>query len=495
MQNIKSSLVIIVACLFSLLSNAQIPFVAKTFNTDSFEYANTFCETPSQQYFFAGERVNKDSTGFVFLTDKLGNLRHHRFVANNSKIYLSHCIANPDFTINIYGYQYNYVDSMSYYFYCKLDTALNIIELKNNILIDSGMLKKEPNFHYSISIRNSIYSTINYKLKEIDSTDPFYPNKTRWICVKQSTEGDTIFTLRRTSSISGLGIGFNDFSITTADGGGTIRRLDTNFNLKDSTPCFNTYGGIPVTLTDTVLSGIYSNHLEVNPDVFFVGTRYFHLDVVRYAWGLNKYNMKTKSLVKRNSFPFIVEDPTSLQTSTNSIIKHKNKIYFCGYQYYGSDYKIAVGRYDTSGKPEWVKYFKNGSLPVRSYGLFGCSDGGIMVLGYDLFSAGLGMPRGDFYIFKLDENGNPLSIRNISEQLRSGISLYPNPASDKISIKGAALGSQVLFYDMTGKIILNEKITANIMALDVEYLPAANYSYQVINPDGQKLSSGIWVKQ
>jgi hypothetical protein len=287
--------------------------------------------------------------------------------------------------------------------------------------------------------------------------------------------------------------GANPFTLTIATQGVYIMRLDTNFNTLDSMPCLQRNIGEPTTMKDTLLFGINSNHLEVNPNVFLVGTRLFHYDVVRYAWGLNKYDMNTKTLIKRNSFPYIIEDPTSLQSSPNSIIKHNNKVYFSGANTLFEN-KIAVGRFDTSGKPEWIKYFKNGTLPVRSYGLFGCSDGGIIVLGYDQFSSGVGKPRGDFYIFKLDENGNPLSIRNISEQLRNGISIYPNPASDKINIKGASIGSQILFYNMNGKLVLKEKITSNNNPIYIDYLPAANYSYQIINSDGQKISSGVCIK-
>ncbi len=75
-------------CFFVLLfivcqsTNAQIPFVAKSFssNTVKFEKASDVCELPSGKFVFVGEKTHPDSTYFVFVTDKYGNVLSSKYL-------------------------------------------------------------------------------------------------------------------------------------------------------------------------------------------------------------------------------------------------------------------------------------------------------------------------------------------------------------------------------------------------------------------------------
>jgi hypothetical protein len=62
----------------------------------------------------------------------------------------------------------------------------------------------------------------------------------------------------------------------------------------------------------------------------------------------------------------------------------------------------------------------------------------------------------------------------------SAVSLYPNPASNEITIEGAG-NSQAVFYDITGRVVIECSITSNRQTLDISKLPKGFYTLHITN--------------
>ncbi len=64
------------------------------------------------------------------------------------------------------------------------------------------------------------------------------------------------------------------------------------------------------------------------------------------------------------------------------------------------------------------------------------------------------------------------------------IKVYPNPVFDVLSIYVEDLfvdGSQIFFYDLLGKQVMNAKIENGVNEVDVFTLPNGSYIYKIIN--------------
>jgi hypothetical protein len=69
---------------------------------------------------------------------------------------------------------------------------------------------------------------------------------------------------------------------------------------------------------------------------------------------------------------------------------------------------------------------------------------------------------------------------NLEESSLYSPKIYPNPASEFITIENAALGSAVRIYDMTGRVVLNEITTSQQTQLDLIQLEQGNYIVKII---------------
>ena len=107
-------------------------------------------------------------------------------------------------------------------------------------------------------------------------------------------------------------------------------------------------------------------------------------------------------------------------------------------------------------------------------------DGNILLTG----AYGTSSFRGSVRVFDLS---NILSIDSISNEL--GIVLYPNPASNVVTIDGNFTELQVSIYDMLGKEITYQKVKNQ---LDVSFLQSGNYLVRLT--DGEKSTTHKLIK-
>jgi hypothetical protein len=254
--------------------------------------------------------------------------------------------------------------------------------------------------------------------------------------------------------------------------------------------------GVPVHSDDTLPITSYFQLLEVNYNIVFIGTRYVHSRPLRQAIGITKFNINTKSIESINSFPFVPTEDTYFGIADPGLISHNNSIYITSTLYNGAfdTGALVVAKHDTSGKCAWIKYINTGNVAF-SRAIYGTSDRGLIVLSSFTTVSGMGNPNEDMLILKLNEDGYPLSIVNVSEQLRTGIVIYPNPAQEELHIKGAVTGSVASVYNSVGQLMMQETIRSSDQVFSIQQLASGNYLYQINDKNGQKLSSGKWVKR
>ncbi len=295
----------------------------------------------------------------------------------------------------------------------------------------------------------------------------------------------------------------------TTNGDDYLLRVDTNFNLIDTT------SDIVNTLSnhrDTFLTNFGSNVLEVSKGNVIVGPMVIiGMSFSENSNGIIKYNTTTKKVLKRSAFPHDLDSYknrvqlgslNNMATSGNSIYTlTQSKEYIKPRDTVSPFNYIIVAKYDTSGNPLWRQYLGDGLHVYGANSIYACKDGGVMICGYTdavVWSSTTGRwsNNQDFYVVKLDSaTGYPTSIVNISEQLRSGIVVYPNPATTELHIKGATSGSKAILYDMMGKEVYNAALDPTNCSIPISHLPTGNYLYKIIDQEGLQLSTGKWIKQ
>ena len=72
--------------------------------------------------------------------------------------------------------------------------------------------------------------------------------------------------------------------------------------------------------------------------------------------------------------------------------------------------------------------------------------------------------------------------------------VYPNPGKDVLNICTTAPNTNLKIYDLTGKLIYNQKITENITSINTENWPSGIYLWKVVSND-KDAKSGKWIKE
>ena len=87
-------------------------------------------------------------------------------------------------------------------------------------------------------------------------------------------------------------------------------------------------------------------------------------------------------------------------------------------------------------------------------------------------------------------SGTPLSVDEVISKAATSISLYPNPAQDKVTISAQNSIEKVEVFSMLGKIVL----TSTLSTLDISNLAAGMYIAKVYQ-EGGGVSTKRFVKK
>ena len=82
-----------------------------------------------------------------------------------------------------------------------------------------------------------------------------------------------------------------------------------------------------------------------------------------------------------------------------------------------------------------------------------------------------------------------LSINKNSLDISDGVSVFPNPSKNKITVSGINSDSEILIFDVLGKnykINPNKELKSGSISLNISALKAGIYIIKIVNKDNSK---------
>ncbi len=183
-----------------------------------------------------------------------------------------------------------------------------------------------------------------------------------------------------------------------------------------------------------------------------------------------------------------------------------NSIFIAGF------YNVYAWLFPYNYNPSWVTitktdldlniistHFYGGDAQYCPYSIIPTSDGGCFVTGYSYdYLSNLQFNEFELDIFALKVNSDGL-ITELSNQPQAKAHdaiLYPNPGRDILNIQSGPQinGAQFTLYDIQGRTMRTETITATALKLTTSTLPSGTYPWQIVFKN-KVIESGKWVKE
>lgn len=182
----------------------------------------------------------------------------------------------------------------------------------------------------------------------------------------------------------------------------------------------------------------------------------------------------------------------ALSVKNNSIFVTSVSIPNIYDQYFPSDTnRIFVQKMDTSFNVQWERELGWGAHHIQ-YGIEATNDGGCVVLGsvYDSDTMNL---RHDIVLFKLDENGNITGKQEL-KGMASSVKIFPNPGRKYFCLEATSDMEALFAYDKTGRKVFQKRLSEGRNKIDMTSYAKGVYFFQIINAQGQIMSSAKWIK-
>lgn len=100
----------------------------------------------------------------------------------------------------------------------------------------------------------------------------------------------------------------------------------------------------------------------------------------------------------------------------------------------------------------------------------------------------------NYYRIRLTDNDQSYHY-SVTRQVQfdgvTGIHIYPNPATDYITVSGLNTGETISLYDATGKLLSSLKATGNNTSVDLQHFRNGIYQLVIITSRGDKLSKKL----
>lgn len=142
----------------------------------------------------------------------------------------------------------------------------------------------------------------------------------------------------------------------------------------------------------------------------------------------------------------------------------------------------------------WEKFYKGDAYySVRFFKR--TLDGGFIFLTnrYDYLTQN---DERDIYIYKVDSAGNiPVSAEKGHEITVSELIVFPNPGNNELKIRTAiqSIGGEFCLYEISGKLILKQKITGTNTTINTSALLTGTYIYKYYYKN-EMIETGKWIK-
>lgn len=124
------------------------------------------------------------------------------------------------------------------------------------------------------------------------------------------------------------------------------------------------------------------------------------------------------------------------------------------------------------------------------FGAYATSDNSCVILGrYQTENSGWN--EYDLVFMKLNEDGSVTGIGELGDA-KTGISLYPNPGTDKIYFNGKAAGCGLSLFNNAGRLVFSKTVESDNATIDVCKLLPGYYTYRIESKN--TTISGKWIK-
>ncbi len=175
---------------------------------------------------------------------------------------------------------------------------------------------------------------------------------------------------------------------------------------------------------------------------------------------------------------------------------HPDSIYFASWKNYYFGYPpptavswIVVGQVDSTLQPRFIHFIGGDTYYETAY-IYACSDGGCFV-GARKFHSELALY--DLLFFKLNNEGLLVGDTPPGLEIRHAL-VYPNPATDWLTVETALRDSRIEIYNTIGNLVLTYQINGIKEHINVDHLLRGIYVYKVISENGY-CETGKFIKQ
>jgi hypothetical protein len=186
-----------------------------------------------------------------------------------------------------------------------------------------------------------------------------------------------------------------------------------------------------------------------------------------------------------NVIPDSLTGPVSEKDAGRKNITYKNnKIFFAGHDFYTyfnpfTSYKntLVVACMDSNLNASWTRHIGGDAYYIPS-NILATSDGGCIVLA-QRYDSDVPANEYDHYIFKLDANGNLLTVHTLKFQ--NAIKVFPNPADSYVYFDlNKADDYTVSINDLNGKNVIQKTFKGHETKINIDPLPPGVYNYRIL---------------
>jgi len=173
------------------------------------------------------------------------------------------------------------------------------------------------------------------------------------------------------------------------------------------------------------------------------------------------------------------------------------------------NYNFDPSTFPFQNSPTWIQitridtnlqiidhHFYGGDAAYMPYNIISTTDGGALIVGnrYDYLSPTAN--QYDVFALKVNELGLITELPNQPQAKAHDAILFPNPGSEILNIQSGQQinGAQFTLYDMQGRAMCTETITATALKLTTSTLPSGTYPWQIVFKN-KVIESGKWVKE
>ncbi len=235
-----------------------------------------------------------------------------------------------------------------------------------------------------------------------------------------------------------------------------------------------------ISVMDTFFSFYSSAEIIGADSIFMIGYRIM-------TWGQPGYDNRRNIIFKTidyqgNTLNFYeINTPDTISYPAFEGVSYNGHDVFCSweynYHYINSPSKIGVGKFNKSLQPEWIKHFGKLNAQYVVSKVTTTSDGGCLVVG-SYRKTSFVNDDWRYFILKVNSEGLATFIKHTDIKVQVGISIYPNPVIDEVTItliNPMQSIKDIAIFDIQGKEVISKRINSSQLKLDISDISSGVY--------------------